>query len=96
MKSPLRGGSNNLPDPQVALRLLPEELGELSNIMLHQLKRFVLQVKGDFDALLNADSGKPSSTKQPPVLLDLRKSGSFKPQWTLQHHLPPRLHPAVM
>ena len=37
-------------------------------------------MKGDFDALLNADSGKPATTKQPPVLLDLRKSGSFKPQ----------------
>ncbi len=40
----------------------------------------MLKVKGDFDALLNADSGKPATTKQPPVLLDLRKSGSFKPQ----------------
>ena len=48
--------------------------------MSHQLKRSVLQVKGDFDALLNADSGKSATTKQPPVLLDLRKSGSFKPQ----------------
>ena len=49
-------------------------------MMSHQRKRFVLQVKGDFDALLNADSSKPATTKQPPVLLDLRKSGSFKPQ----------------
>ena len=43
----------------------------------------MLQVKGDFDALLSSDSGKSATTKQPPVLLDLRKSGSFKPQSSL-------------
>jgi len=44
----------------------------------------MLQVKGDFDALLSSDSGKSATTKQPPVLLDLRKSGSFKPQNSLE------------
>lgn len=37
-------------------------------------------MKGDFDALLNSDGSKAVAMRQPPVLLDLRKSGSFKPQ----------------
>ena len=36
-------------------------------------------MKGDFDALLNLDGSKIPSKKQPPVLLNLRNSGSFKP-----------------
>ena len=36
-------------------------------------------MKGDFDALLNLDGSKFPSKKQPPVLLNLRNSGSFKP-----------------
>lgn len=40
-------------------------------------------MKGDFDALLNSDGSKAVTTRQPPVLLDLRKSGSFKPQSSL-------------
>ena len=36
-------------------------------------------MKGDFDALLNLDGSNIPSKKQPPVLLNLRKSGSFKP-----------------
>lgn len=43
----------------------------------------MLQVKGDFDALLTSDGSKAVTTRQPPVLLDLRKSGSFKPQSSL-------------
>ena len=52
-------------------------------IMSHHEKLSVLQVKGDFDALLNADNSKSATTKHLPVLLDLRKSGSFKPQSSL-------------
>ena len=51
--------------------------------MARQQNMPMLQVKGDFNALLNADSGKSATTKQAPVLLDLRKSGSFKPQSSL-------------
>ena len=41
-------------------------------------------MKGDFDALLTSDGSKAVTTRQPPVLLDLRKSGSFRPQSSLE------------
>lgn len=44
----------------------------------------LLQGKGDFYALLNAESSKPLTAKQPPVLLNLRNSGSSKPQSSLE------------
>lgn len=42
-----------------------------------------MQVKGDFDALLNVSPREKPAQRQSPVVLKLRNSGSFKPQGSL-------------